>query len=346
MTSSPSAYSGSPFELRAIWLAAHRHRRTVGLCKAWDIPLVLLFPARRNKLFWLIRVPAAVYAVVRQRPQVVFVANPSIVLTTLMLLLKLIMGFSVVVDAHNEGVRPFDRPNFLVRRLTRSLLKSATVTLVSNSGLSRDVQEAGGRPVVLPDRLPDYPDDPAEIGGATVGRAVDVVVVATFRRDEPISELLEAAKTMTKNSFAFTGHKSSFEGLGLPLPANVKLTGYLSDKDYWSQLRGAAVICDLTLKADCLVCGAYEGLALGKPLVLTDDPANHYIFGSSAVYVKRLDAAGISAALSDALERQVELQSESRESRTRYATHWELLSREVQALIGDSCRSHQQAHGS
>ena len=35
---------------------------------------------------------------------------------------------------------------------------------------------------------------------------------------------------------------------------------------------------DLTLKPNCLVCGAYEALALQKPMVLTGNPATRDLF--------------------------------------------------------------------
>ena len=66
-------------------------------------------------------------------------------------------------------------------------------------------------------------------------------------------------------------------------PPNVHFTGFLADEDYWQLLRSADAIIDLTSKADCLVCGAYEALALGKPMLLSDNTASRELFGEGAV---------------------------------------------------------------
>jgi hypothetical protein len=42
---------------------------------------------------------------------------------------------------------------------------------------------------------------------------------------------------------------------------------------------------DLTILKDCLVCGAYEGIAVGKPLILSDTAATKNLFARGCVYV-------------------------------------------------------------
>ena len=67
-------------------------------------------------------------------------------------------------------------------------------------------------------------------------------------------------------------------------PPNVRFTGFLDEADYWGLLQSADAIIDLTLMDNCLVCGAYEALALGKPMVLSRNPASLELFDSSAIF--------------------------------------------------------------
>ncbi|MBK7703388.1 MAG: hypothetical protein IPI34_11085 [bacterium] len=53
-----------------------------------------------------------------------------------------------------------------------------------------------------------------------------------------------------------------------------------------SMLRSAAVVVVLTEDSDCLVCGGYEGIAAGRPTVLSDTPALRACFGEAAIYSK------------------------------------------------------------
>jgi glycosyltransferase involved in cell wall biosynthesis len=158
-------------------------------------------------------------------------------------------------------------------------------------------------------------------GWDAAGGNPDVVVIATFRRDEPIAAIVSAAAMMHDREFVLTGHASAFQRLGIELPSNVQLTDYLPESRYWAVLAAASVVCDLTLKEDCLVCGAYEALSLGKPMVLTDDSATRALFGPAAV-LARNDAGSIESALREALERRDALRSESIVLRDSYRERW------------------------
>ena len=303
----------------ALWIAWNTHRRTTGLCAAWDIPLHVLQSSRKGLGRWIEQALDTLRFLHRQRPEILFVQNPSLALTVLTTASRRLFGYYLVVDAHNEGVRPFDRPGKFVGWLTRRLLKSADVTIVTNAALAGDVIAAGGRPLVLPDSLPT---PPTPEGARKVAGDVHVAVIATYRADEPIASIIDAAATMPEIRFAFSGDAGRFEGSKDALPANVRLTGYLLEPLYWQLLEQATVVCDLTLKPDCLVCGAYEGLAVGKPLVLSDNPPTREIFGRAAVLTGSAPEE-IAKALREALGRRESLEAGAREVRDAYRVGWQ-----------------------
>ena len=303
-----------------LWVAWSPHRRTAGLCAAWDIPLQVLQPALPGPARWA-ALPLQTLRLLRHsRPDLLFVQNPSLALTTLAVLCRPVFGYRLVVDAHNEGVRPYDRPYAFVRWLTRRLLKSADVTIVTNDALADDVRAAGGRPVTLPDSLPVVPASAST--HPRTADAPDVAVIATFRRDEPIAAIIAAAAMLPDLRFAFSGPAERYRGTPDETPANVSLTGFLDDRAYWQLLAQAKVVCDLTLKPDCLVCGAYEALALGKPMVLSDDLATRKVFGPAAVLTKSSPEA-IAAAVRRAIAERERLEAGARELRETYSMRWE-----------------------
>ena len=184
-----------------LWISWNFHRRTVGLCEAWGIPLKVLRRSPQAPLRWVKLTLETVQLLRTHRPEILFVQNPSLVLTVLAVLCRRVFGYALVVDAHNEGVRPFDRPYAPVPWITRRLLKSADLTIVTNDALAEDVLAAGGCPVVLSDRLPEIPEMTASPGVD----APDVAVIATYRPDEPIDAIMAAAATMPHVRFAFSG---------------------------------------------------------------------------------------------------------------------------------------------
>jgi glycosyltransferase involved in cell wall biosynthesis len=314
-----SSASSPPGRTPAMWISWNPHRRTSGLCAAWEVPLHIIRSKRHGLGRWIEQAVNTLTLLRRQKPAILFVQNPSLALTVLAVLSRPLFAYYLVVDAHNEGVRPFERPGAFVGWLTRSLLRAADATIVSNAALVHDVAKAGGRPLVLPDNLPV----PAPAAKHRLGEdAPHVVVIATFRRDEPIAEIMAAAATMPEIRFAFSGDARRLRRTNVELPPNVRLTGFLPDPAYWRLLAQARVVCDLTLKPDCLVCGAYEGLALAKPMVLSDNPPTREIFGRAAVLTGS-EPDEIATALRTALEQHERIAAGAREVRDEFPARWQ-----------------------
>lgn len=137
-----------------IWISWEWHRRTVGISDYLDVQLEVLTSSRWLFLRHLELGLRTLVLVCSRRPKVLIVQNPSIVLTLLAVVLKPICRYRLVVDAHNEAVEPFVHNNPLVRAVARFLLKKADITIVTNQKLAEKVEACGGRPAVLPDRLP------------------------------------------------------------------------------------------------------------------------------------------------------------------------------------------------
>lgn len=317
--------------MRVLWITWYPHRRTSGLCAAWNVPLCVITSQRKGAAKRVDEAWQTLKLLWRHKPQVLFVQNPSFGCTALAVLVRPLFGFFLVVDAHNEGVRPhYIHPGAFDRWLTRRfLLPKPDVTIVTNEALARDVVAAGGRPLVLPDCLPALP---ALQPVARSGGAGDVAVIATFAPDEPIKEILAAAATMPEVRFAFTGNAAKFAALGLAPPPNVRLTGFLPEHEYWELLARTDVICDLTLMDDCLVCGAYEGLVMGKAMVLSNNPPTRDLFGAAAVLANN-DTDGIARALRSALEQRDSLETRAREARETFRAKWQKQATEVWGAI-------------
>jgi glycosyltransferase involved in cell wall biosynthesis len=303
-----------------LWVSWNAHRRTTGLCAAWDVPLHVIRSERSGLRRWIDQAVMTFSLLRRRKPDILFVPSPSLALSVLAVLIRRLFGYFLVVDAHNEGVRPFHRRGALVRWLTRRVLSGADATIVTNTALAKDVTDAGGRPLVLPDSLPEPPA--IRIERDVTETSPHVVVIATFWGDEPIAAMMEAAATMPEVRFAFTGDTRKFAGKDEQLPANVRLTGFLPDAAYWQLLAQAVVVCDLTLKSDCLVCGAYEALAVGKPMVLSDNPPTREIFGPAAVLTGSTPEE-IAKALSTALEQRERLEANAQALREAFPTIWQ-----------------------
>jgi glycosyltransferase involved in cell wall biosynthesis len=103
--------------------------------------------------------------------------------------------------------------------------------------------------------------------------------------DEPIANLFEAARLAPDVQFAFTGNQKKLDaGVLARAPANVRFTGFLPEEGYWALLNTSDAIIDLTLMDHCLVCGAYEAAAAGKPAILSGNDASRELFAGTAIF--------------------------------------------------------------
>lgn len=256
------------------------HRRTRELCSGLDIELAVLVTRRRGALRYLQLTMRTLAKLVQRRPQVLLVQNPSLVLSALAVLLRGLFGYRLIVDAHNEAIAPYENPQASIKTLSRWVVRRADLTIVTNRQLAQLVTDQGGRPFVLPDRIPT----PAPGAARTLGASFAVVLIATFARDEPIGAIFDALAGADLQLYVTGNARKLDAAVAARAPGNVNFTGFLAEQEYWDLLRSADAVIDLTLKPDCLVCGAYEALAVGKPVLLSDNTASVELFGDAALF--------------------------------------------------------------
>ena len=308
---------------RTLAISWEQHRRTRELCTWLGLPLhEVTFTASRLKRY--ARLARQTLSLLSQhRPKVLYVQNPSLMLSLLVLAARPFLGrYKVIMDAHNEAVAPFTHAYWPVTSLTRHALRSADVTIVTNAALADQVRAVGGRPHVLPDRLPTppfAPTVPPKLEGP-----LHVMVVATYAADEPIAEIVEAARMLgDQYQLSITGRETKLPAeQRARLPANVRQTGFLSEEAYWELMRDSHIVLDLTLKPNCLVCGAYESLALRRPMVLTGNPATVDLFGNVALFPAEHDAASIAECLQRSREQLTQLNDSVLAELPRFEQRW------------------------
>src|SRR5690606_8220682 len=149
----------------------------------------------------------------------------------------------------------------------------------TNTALAEKVSSLYGRPLVIPDFLPDKEprQPPLDIGTPPH----TVTFICTYAPDEPYLEVFKAAGKLSELVNVYVTGKIPEHIKKMDLPENVKLLGYLSEADYWEQLYRSHIVIDLTTMPDCLVCGAYEALAIEKPMILSRNSASVQYFRSA-----------------------------------------------------------------
>src|SRR5690606_37992178 len=168
------------------------HRRTREICAALSMELVELVTRKRGLARYAELVPRTIAILRERKPRTLLVQSPSLVLALLCLLLRPVLGYRLVVDAHNEAVIPFKNKGHLIRWLTDLVNRRADLVIVTNRQLADHITKLGTRCVVLPDRMPQAPALPAASDPA--GDGFDVARLATSAADEPVEASFGAAQ--------------------------------------------------------------------------------------------------------------------------------------------------------
>ena len=156
--------------------------------------------------------------------------------------------------------------------------------IVTNNSLSMIVSKKGGTPFILPDKLPVVESSRKHV--TAKNRHFTIVYICTFADDEPFDVFFKAIDMLNRECCVYvTGnYKKKFSDQVDRYSNKIKFTGYLDEVSYWKLLNNADLIVDLTYREDCLVCGAYEAVALGKPLLLSNTKALKAYFSKGCVF--------------------------------------------------------------
>jgi glycosyltransferase involved in cell wall biosynthesis len=154
--------------------------------------------------------------------------------------------------------------------------------------------------------------------------------VATYSKDEPLEILPAAAAMLPDVRFAVTGAP---RGSREDWPANLTATGFLSDDEYWRQLRRSAAIVVLTTRPSTLLSGGYEAMAVGRPLVISDHTVLRDYFADAALYTTAAPAP-LADAVSRALSHADWLSARISVLRGVRADDWRRSAARLRALLG------------
>jgi glycosyltransferase involved in cell wall biosynthesis len=254
-----------------------------GFRRPWSAPLAYPLLAFRT-----------IRELVRRRPRAIVVVAPPFVAPLVVLPIARLLRARVAIDIHTGAL--LDRRWRWAVPILAWACRRAEVAVVTLPSLAAGLQARGVDTLVVADPLPNLLVSGEASGSGDAGGG-EVVAVCGWAADEPLDELCAAPRGRPWR-LAITGAPRR----SLETPENVELTGFLDDAAFARRLAAADAVVVLTTREDTLLSGAWEALAVERPLVLSDTQALRSTFGDGPVYVAPNAAsigAGIDAVLAD-----------------------------------------------
>lgn len=271
-----------------VWITWEDHRRSRELAAAFGCEYFCITSSKFMLIRYFILCLKTLLFVTQKKPGIIFCQNPSVVLAAFLCSIKIIFRFILIVDRHsNFKLKTVSSKNIkwiFFHLISDYSLKRACLTIVTNKYLEDFVISKGGRACVLPDKLPDLKG----ITSNYCGDEKKVTFICTYSSDEPVVEVIKAASILGQGyKFHVTGsHKKykSIEYLKKIMPGNVTLTGFLPEDQYQELIASSDLLIIITTNEYTLTCGAYEAVALEKPMILGNTKTIKEYFSKGAVY--------------------------------------------------------------
>ena len=268
--------------MNAIWITWEHQRRNVSMAQLLEVDYHEMqhsgwAPIRYSILFF-----KTMLLLSRKRPDIVFYQNPSIILALTTSLYKIFTLFKVTIvgDYHNAGVHPPFGKSFI-----KPLSRFSDLILVSNDSLVDTVTAWGCSSIAFPDPIPSIMP-PTFIQGNLANQRKKMLFICSWADDEPINEVLTAGHQLDDIDLFITGKpKLDAYPLAKSPAENTTLTGFLPERKFEELVYQCDIIMDLTTRDNCMVCGAYEGIAAEKPIILSDNQASRDYFDLSLIHI-------------------------------------------------------------
>jgi glycosyltransferase involved in cell wall biosynthesis len=271
-----------------VWITWEIQRRNRSMSSRLGVALHELTTRKKGLLRYVELIIRTFSLVAREKPARVFVQNPSIVLSMLMVCLKPVFRFILIVDEHNSGIYPLEGHSIFLNVFARIIVRFSDIVIVTNQVLADVCRRWGGNPVVMPDPLPVLEYSGKEKSNFQPVKThffpFTVLFICTWAADEPYEEVIESATKLGHQDVELrvTGkYPDRFEQGVSP---KVKLLGFLSEEDYLRELLSCSAVLVLTSRENCLNCGAYEAVSAGKPGVLSDTEVLRNYFHQGFVF--------------------------------------------------------------
>ena len=274
------------------WMPVSQRSATIAERLGFDLVLIGRSGFRRPwsaPLAYLASIPRTVAALAGRRPRAAIIVAPPFLASLVAWPVLAMLRAPFAIDVHSGAL--LDRRWRWSVPLLAWIARRSVAAVVTLESLRVPLAAYEVETLVIPDPLPDLevaggPSAPRPTGSEPI-----VVAICGWAPDEPLQALVDAAVGRSWR-LVLTGRPRG----ALDMPPNVALAGFLDDADYLARLRTADAIVVLTTRDQTLLSGAWEAIAVGRPLVLSGTPSLRTTFGDGPVYVEA-DAASIGAGI-------------------------------------------------
>ena len=315
--------------LYMVWAPHNRHSESFARHFGTEIVWINYFKYMNLKyapIKYPLMVVKTIYELMKRKPDLVFAMTPPLFCVFFVYLYTLFTKSRFVIDSHTGSL--LSPPWVYLRSLHRFLCRKTIATIVTNEYLANLVRSWDARAIIItpPIEFPNVDAYPLE-------SSQNLLVVSTFSCDEPLEEIINAARLTPNANFYISGNVSkASNSMTRTKPPNVHFTGFLPYEKYVALLKSVDGVISITTRDHTLQSGGEEALFLGKPLITTRFPYLMQFFSKGTVYVEPR-AESIASGVCQLLRDREKLGDEMVRLRDEHIRTWKACHRQLIHLI-------------
>ena len=313
--------------------------RAQNLSERLNAKLFLLNYKFKKKIYTPIKYPLlfakTLNILTKEKPDIIIIQIPPIFCITPVILYKKFLAkkkrqCSIVIDAHTGA---FGKPWSYLKPLNKVLMKASRLLIITNKQLQNKVfRDYNINTTVLDDRIPnpkrssydnnEYKDKYAKQGASYTNK---IAFVCSFAPDEPLENVITVAALLPAVQFYITGDHSRIQNKKQILDrktGNVIFTGFMGYDEYIYLLQFVDAVIVLTNRDQTMLSGAYETMAVGKPLITSNWDCLQQYYNKGTICTDN-SPEGIKKAIDTSLEKKEQLVKEMVQLRDERLKEWE-----------------------
>lgn len=265
---------------------------------------------------------------IEKKPDLILVTNPPIVLALNVFVYCKIFGSKYLLENHSPALYS-DKWSWSVP-LLRFVARKAVLNIIDQDRYKVLFESWGAQALVLAKMPRKF--TPSKILSDS-NKRFNITVVNTFAPDEPLKPILDAARQLTDVHFYILGdYRLANQAIISDLPANITLTGWLNHDDYWNQLKQSRAVMTLTTYEYSIVAGGTDGMAVGCPLILSDQPALKEYFIKGTIFVENC-CNSIVSGIRQLQQNEYQYKEEIHQLANEKILLWESMIIKIEAII-------------
>jgi glycosyltransferase involved in cell wall biosynthesis len=284
-----SMRTGPTRRSRAVWLSWHDSTRSRNLAGRLGVEFHAFTGFATGPLRHALGSLWTCERLLRLRPTTILLQSSFLLLLIVGAYKRLATPVFVVADCHNKALeRRCPGPlSGMFMWLKRWSFRQVDLTVVSNAAMLVPAHALAQAVLVLRDPLPREFDQAGASSGLTPPRPY-VLFPCSFESDEPVEVIIKTVELLSRRGIATVVTGDDRGAWRTPDAGDLSLVsrpGFVPFPRYRDLVVSAAAIVVLTTDQRCLMCGAYEALAAGRPLIVSDTPTLRACFENAAAYV-------------------------------------------------------------